>query len=385
MLRPNDRCLEVTVSRRDGPSFLAGTSDGTSSEKLTSKTAIPMYRWTHVALVAEASQLRMYVNGVLDAQRTNYTHSFPSSSSSSSQSPLYVGKLPKEVRTTSMMVDPSSSKDMQRMPASGFDGSMARLRFHARALSPIHVRVDCEKGPPRATIVRDGRCFRLLLLLLLTTRSETCVRMLTKRRWLVVLFEICKYGTNRVSQSVFRILRKVLAVISPKEVSQKLKLGNSKHSFVTWMLREIGAASMVEGGEGEESEEHSTSTLLSFRVNFLKLHEMQLRAPKGISGKGTGKINNTSRKNRKDPKNTNSVGSSSLNNDTDGIEKKAASVSISIPLNSNINGNNGNNGNNGTNSGHNGSSLVSKSSKFVLIAQNQFHELVVIQITKIKS
>ena len=49
------------------------------------------------------------------------------------------------------------------------------------------------------------------------------------------------------------------------------------------MLREIGAASMVEGGEGEESEEHSTSTLLSFRVNFLKLHEMQLRAPKGIS------------------------------------------------------------------------------------------------------
>ena len=54
------------MSRRDGPSFLAGTSDGLTSEKLTSKSAVPMYRWTHVALVAESSQLRMYINGALN-------------------------------------------------------------------------------------------------------------------------------------------------------------------------------------------------------------------------------------------------------------------------------------------------------------------------------
>ena len=49
-----------------------------------------------LALVAEAAQRRLYINGALDAQRTNYTGSF-SSGASAMQHPVHVGKLPESV------------------------------------------------------------------------------------------------------------------------------------------------------------------------------------------------------------------------------------------------------------------------------------------------
>lgn len=46
----------------------------------------------------------------------------------------------------------------------GFEGSLAHLRYYTRALSPIHVRIVCDQGPPlhAATPVCDLRCYQAL-------------------------------------------------------------------------------------------------------------------------------------------------------------------------------------------------------------------------------
>ena len=38
-----------------------GSGNGGSNERLPSKSALPLHRWTHVSVVSEAAQLRLYV------------------------------------------------------------------------------------------------------------------------------------------------------------------------------------------------------------------------------------------------------------------------------------------------------------------------------------
>ena len=308
VLRPNDRCIEVTLSRRNGvymPGLLG--VENVASEKLTSKSAIPLFLWTHVALVAEASQLRMYINGVLDAQRTNYTNTFPNATGGS-QMPLYVGVLPADILSPAngtAALESSSDGVSGRRSASngcphrsmqGIEGSIARLRFHARALSPIHVRVDCEKGAPHAAIVPDDECFQLLLLLMLAVQSDIPRSTLCAKRWLVLLFRIAKLGTNRTRQAALRVIRNIV-IRAPAGVEQETALSNrmmnstllaqllgleKEGGFASWMLREIGSAMLVsQRGWAHKDDTTSPDTnaeMSDFRVSFLQMHEGQFRS-----------------------------------------------------------------------------------------------------------
>ena len=202
-LNPNDRTIEVIISQN--PSI--GSGNGGSNERLPSKSALPLHRWTHVSVVSEAAQLRLYVNGVLDAQRTNYTGVYRKSSSA--RYPIYVGKLP------SSMPDLSPLKE-------GMEGAIAKLRYHSRALSPIHVRVDCEKGPPAQEVVSDKHCYQMYILLWLSSQSPVVLRLFSQRRWIEFLLNGLKFGTHRLRQTASRILRELIPVVNPYTMSTLL-------------------------------------------------------------------------------------------------------------------------------------------------------------------
>lgn len=60
-------------------------------ERLTSKEALPLHKWTHVALVSEGAKLRLYLNGALDSPRNHTGMSTPRGYLA--KHPLYVGKV----------------------------------------------------------------------------------------------------------------------------------------------------------------------------------------------------------------------------------------------------------------------------------------------------
>ena len=102
----------------------------------------PLNKWTHIGLVSEANKLRLYLNGALDSPRNNcgVPHR-------ANRHPLYIGKVPEGcVRLDDVR--------------GGFEGSMAHLRYYTRALSPIHVRIVCDQGPPETIKVKDRRVYR---------------------------------------------------------------------------------------------------------------------------------------------------------------------------------------------------------------------------------
>ncbi|CAM9339992.1 unnamed protein product, partial [Choristocarpus tenellus] len=84
---------------------------GNIFERLVSKEAVPLHKWTHVGLVSEQNKLRLYFNGALDSQRTS------TGVVRSSKHPLYVGKVP----------DGVTRLDRIR---GGIEGSIAHLRFY---------------------------------------------------------------------------------------------------------------------------------------------------------------------------------------------------------------------------------------------------------------
>ena len=145
--------------------------------------------------------------------------------------PLYVGALPTKILSPAM--NGGDDNDLTGHPyhlMQGFEGSLARLRFHARALSPIHVRVDCEKGAPRTPIVPDDECFRLLMLLLFAVRSEIPRSLLCEKRWLILLFRIAKFGTNRTRQAALRVIRNIItntAAAEPKRLQCDYNIMNA--------------------------------------------------------------------------------------------------------------------------------------------------------------
>jgi len=62
MLRDVDRRIEIGFGL---PSM------ATLCERLTSKDPLPLNKWVHVCMVSEGNKLRLYINGVLDYQRSN--------------------------------------------------------------------------------------------------------------------------------------------------------------------------------------------------------------------------------------------------------------------------------------------------------------------------
>ena len=191
MLRDVDRRIEVGF----GLSSMA-----TLCERLTSKDPVPLNKWIHVCLVSEGSKLRLYMNGSLDYQRSNL--GVPKEC----KHPLYVGKVP------------DGAVRLQGVKG-GFEGSLASLRYYTRALSPIHVRIVCDQGPPELVRVKDRKCFQICSLISLVATSPLARPHLCSRPWLSLLLYIIIHGTSRVQQAAVRILIQLLPYTAPTVVS----------------------------------------------------------------------------------------------------------------------------------------------------------------------
>lgn len=107
-LEPQSRGLEFFVSTTD--------TSQPAGERLWSNTFIPLQRWTHVAGCAEGRNLRLYINGLLDAENTTIGNPI------TNQGPMYVGG------------------DVWR--SGGVQSYMDELRFFSRALTTDEIQAS---------------------------------------------------------------------------------------------------------------------------------------------------------------------------------------------------------------------------------------------------
>jgi hypothetical protein len=108
-LEPQTRGIEFFVSTTD--------DSQPAGERLWSNTFVPLRKWTHVAGCAEGRNLRLYVNGILDAENTTIGTPIMN------QGPMYVGNDPWR-------------------PAGGIAGYVDELKFYSRALTTDEVQAE---------------------------------------------------------------------------------------------------------------------------------------------------------------------------------------------------------------------------------------------------
>jgi hypothetical protein len=113
-------------------------------ERLSSHASIPLHTWTHIAVIVEPRKIKLFINGAMDCQVTT------AGNARAILYPVIVGACPSGVRTRVDCIK------------EGFDGLLSNLKYYTRALSPIHVRVIFDKGPPEAHDARESLCFHLL-------------------------------------------------------------------------------------------------------------------------------------------------------------------------------------------------------------------------------
>ena len=113
-------------------------------DRLTSHASIPLHTWTHIAIVVEPRKIKLFVNGSVDCQMTT------AGNARAILYPVIIGACPSGVRTRVDCIK------------EGFDGLLSNLKYYTRALSPIHVRVIFDKGPPEANDIREYLCYQLL-------------------------------------------------------------------------------------------------------------------------------------------------------------------------------------------------------------------------------
>ncbi|CAM9106802.1 unnamed protein product, partial [Hapterophycus canaliculatus] len=282
LLRNTDNRLEVCFGI---PSM------GNLCERLTSKEVVQINKWTHVGLISEHNKLRLYFNGALDCQRTC------SATLRANRHPLYVGKVPEGA----MRLDGVRG---------GVEGSIANLRFFTRALSPIHVRILCDPGPPETVEVEDRHLYHLCACLVPICRSPQCRYYLQHTDWLNLFLQVFTFGSFRVQQSVCRILREVLPYVPPTSmanvvlsttrprrvaaVTQSLVSGPATGSddgqtsgqvaFVDYLLRLVGASSWCTGaimptvrGRGPTSRQAGVEEATEMTVGEVLLRNQLMR------------------------------------------------------------------------------------------------------------
>lgn len=236
-------------------------------ERMTSKESVTLRKWIHVAIVCEASKIRLYINGILDTQRNLLQAHATALSCASVDLPFHFGRCPASLvppgeqltemspltsvhpvvsslrllastlaskstfsrNSSSLSVSESGTEALQ-----SFDGALSNFRFHNRSLSPIHVRIVYDEkkqnastsaGTPRAILpvarteahTHKKLLDQLAVLLLLSSSSEGQLHFSEHAaRWLKLLWEVfIKIDELRVQQSVLRVLRAILPQQSP--------------------------------------------------------------------------------------------------------------------------------------------------------------------------
>lgn len=198
LLREKERRLELQ--------FMCGNA----TEKPLSKTILPLHKWVHIAVVCEGQKVRLYVNGALDCEKTI---GFAAGKSSfASRIPLFVGTVPQDLAPTELT------------NLSGLEGTIAHLCFHSRAISPIHIRIMCDQGPPEDSTVPDSSCFQLLILLQSIAQSPLGCAMIATKRWLKKVVALLTATTSiRVQLSALRVLVSILQNVKPSTLACVLR------------------------------------------------------------------------------------------------------------------------------------------------------------------
>lgn len=217
---------------------------GNLCERLTSKEPVQINRWTHVGLISEHNKIRLYFNGTLDCQRTS------TGALRGNRHPLYVGKVP----------DGAMRLDGVR---GGVEGSIANLRYFTRALSPIHVRIICDPGPPETAKVEDRHLYHLCAFLVPMSRSPQCRHHFQHPDWLNLILQVFTHGTIRVQQAACRLLREILPHVPPSTMANVV-LGTTR-------LHTVAEALPVVPDPTSGGDKGKRSAKVSFIVYLLRL------------------------------------------------------------------------------------------------------------------
>ncbi|RYH27830.1 hypothetical protein EON65_13005 [archaeon] len=114
-------------------------------ERIVSEESLPVFSWSHVAIAVEAKKIKLFINGTLDPQVAN-----TKGNSRAYSFPLVIGGCPSSFRTRISNV------------REGFDGMLAQCKYYSKPLSPIHVRVIFDNGPPETIDISAKVVYHLL-------------------------------------------------------------------------------------------------------------------------------------------------------------------------------------------------------------------------------
>jgi len=112
-LEPQTRGIEFFVSTTD--------DSQPNGERVWSNTFLPMRRWTHLAACAEGRNLRLYINGILDAENTT------AGSPVMNKGPLYIGNDPWR-------------------PAGGTNAYVDEVKYFNRILSVDEIQAEAQSA-----------------------------------------------------------------------------------------------------------------------------------------------------------------------------------------------------------------------------------------------
>lgn len=169
---------------------------GNEFEKFSSQSSFGFGVWNHVAIVVEQKKIKLFLNGVFDNQTA-----ISKINSRAILYPLLIGTCPQGLRTR---VD--SVKE-------GFDGFISQYKYHTRAISPIHIKVVFDQGPPDSYDIREKWVYRLLgcASLLQSPEAMTNLPHLIASRVIDSLLMIfVTDSVSRIRCASFTILRQML-------------------------------------------------------------------------------------------------------------------------------------------------------------------------------
>ncbi|GMF58364.1 unnamed protein product [Phytophthora fragariaefolia] len=235
-------------------------------ERILSKQAVPGGKWFHVAVVLEATKIRLYMNGVLDCQRSLATQSLPIWAAGSVNLPFHFGRFPSAPDSSGVSPTNSSavasvfsakaflsrslgimkvgewdprlgSNNATERPLSKsgafrcFDGWLCHFRFHNRSLSPIHVRIVFDEKKAQNGLLSDEASttqFKVVemhaLLILLSSSSEGLMHFTSHfSKWMRLVWgTFLGAKSTVVQQSAIRVLCALLPPQQPLEASKVL-------------------------------------------------------------------------------------------------------------------------------------------------------------------
>ncbi|KAJ0392622.1 hypothetical protein ATCC90586_001676 [Pythium insidiosum] len=251
-----------------GVAFAAGRS---WVERLASKDSVRVGVWTHVAVALEGAKMRLYLNGVLDTQRTLAAPLVAACAASAVSLDFHFGRISSEESAVGRLLSTLAARpegerrtSPSASPVRSFRGLLSHFRFHNRALSPIHVRIvfDEKKPVDEDAVVRarafgpslSGDAERFLqlhaVMHVLSSSAEGLLQM-SQPKWIAHLWSVAQtHAFPSLQRASLRLLGRLLPFLAPSAVAHALsgqellaalEAVDAPHRFALVLLRTIGA------------------------------------------------------------------------------------------------------------------------------------------------